>query len=561
MSASSSVAAPTAELFVFSQSDALLRKVVESSSVGTAVAGRDGTVVYVNPAFTAMTGLGVGICLHEIPHPDEAERFSAAVAAVVAGADEFSDECLMTRADGSSFWSAANVAALRNSGAETTHVIVQLTDIDRAKRAEAMIAETESRWNAALEGARQGVWDFDGRTGRTFYSRVWRVMRGYGPDEEVDDSREAWLSRVHPEDRARIEGTIGAQNRGEDGFDTIEYRERHRDGHWIWILSRGKPVEWDENGEAVRTIGTDMDITAIRDAEAALAAEKDLLATTMKSVADGMVSTDRHGSITFMNPSAERLVGWPAGEAVGRPVEEIVRIEAGDGSRLREHPVSDCLRDSVARTPEGDFRMVARDGRRIDIRFSAAPVIAPDGTVMASVLVFQDMTYNKSMQKELEYAASHDSLTGLGNRMDFERALAAVPADGGTHAVCFVDLDRFKAVNDTGGHAAGDAVLVQVAGILRSSCREGDTVARIGGDEFAFLMPECSLENAVRAAWKVVDAISGRRFVHEGQVHSLGASIGVAAYDPAKDTPASAMGRADVACYTAKSAGRNRVCH
>jgi len=124
------------------------------------------------------------------------------------------------------------------------YVIMQVNSVHDRKTAEAALAESESRWSFALEAARQGVWDHDSRTGKIFYSPMWRKMRGIPEDEAVDDRQELWLERIHPDDRERIRSTVSRQNLGDDGFDILEYRERSRDGRYIWILSRGKPVEW-----------------------------------------------------------------------------------------------------------------------------------------------------------------------------------------------------------------------------------------------------------------------------------------------------------------------------
>ena len=141
-------------------------------------------------------------------------------------------------------------------------------------------------------------------------------MRGIPRGEYVDPSQEAWLRRVHPDDVPRIRANVHKQNVGEDGFETLEYRERHRDGHWIWILSRGRPVEWDADGHPARTIGTDTDITLLKTVEAELADEKERLRVTLQSIGDGVISHRRRARITFMNPIAEAMTGWPCSEAM-----------------------------------------------------------------------------------------------------------------------------------------------------------------------------------------------------------------------------------------------------
>ncbi len=164
---------------------------------------------------------------------------------------------------------------MRNDQNEVIGIVGVSRNISERRRVEAALAESESRWNFALEGAGQGVWDHDLKHGKAFYSRMWRQMRGFGLDETIDGSREAWLARVHPDDRARIIDQANRQNSGELAQNSFEYRERHRDGHYIWILSRGKAVEWNPDGSVARIIGTDTDITSLKEAEAQAAEEKE----------------------------------------------------------------------------------------------------------------------------------------------------------------------------------------------------------------------------------------------------------------------------------------------
>ena len=165
-------------------------------------------------------------------------------------------------------WLSTSKLPLRDDSNEVVGVVGVCRDITERKEADARLAESESRWNFALEGAGQGVWDHDLAHGRVYYSKMWRRMRGIGLDEEVDGATEVWLARVHPDDRARIEDQIARQNSGELPQNAFEYRERHRDGHYIWILSRGKAVEWNPDGTVARIIGTDTDITKLKLEEA-----------------------------------------------------------------------------------------------------------------------------------------------------------------------------------------------------------------------------------------------------------------------------------------------------
>ncbi|MCR4281832.1 MAG: PAS domain S-box protein [Bauldia sp.] len=553
----------------FTQNGALLRNILENAAVPTFIGSTDGQLLYANRAFGELLGYEpqefVGLGVKEIVHPDDAPMARAQMADLVARKiDGYRAERRYLRKNGEEIWVLTSVAPLINERTgRPQYLTVQAIDIDRQKCAEQALAASESRLNYALEAAGQGVWDHDLRTGKLCYSRMWRLMRGFRPDEEVDSAQSEWLKRVHPDDRERILSVSTKQGIGEEGYDTIEYRERHRDGHYVWILSRGKPVEWDKDGSAIRTVGTDTDITRLKNAEARLAEETELLRVTLKSIGDGVISTDAEGRVTFMNPVAEKMTGWESSEAMGQRVEDVLDIVDEATGDLAANPVAECLAREEPFRLNQDVVLVSRSGERRDVRDSAAPVRTPQGTIIGAVLVFQDVTQSRALQRQLAHSATHDSLTGLPNRAAFERALTAASGQAHRelreHALCFIDLDRFKLVNDSGGHAAGDALLKQIGNVIRQSCRAQDFSARIGGDEFALLLADCSMAGARRVARQVIDAIAAIRFATAGSVHQIGASVGITAVTHRSPDIVEVMSEADAACYAAKASGRNSV--
>lgn len=559
----------TAEIFRFDQSDALLRKVMESAAVGMILVGADGRSIYANRAHEAMLGYAGGLCLglhlDNIVFADDLQPVMLRFGQLMRGEiEEFRLDCRMRHRDGTPLWTNAAGSLLRSEvTGQPLYGVIQLINIDRQKQAEEALAYAERRWNSALEGAQQGVWDHDARTGTMFYSRMWRTMRGFAPDEEVDGSQASWLARVHPDDVPRLLATVGKQEAGIEGNDTLEYRERHRDGHYIWILSRGKPVEWDADGKAVRTVGTDTNITRLKVIEAQLAAEKERLRVTLQSIGDGVITIDAKSRITFLNPTAEELTGWALAEGVGRRLEQVFSIVEEGSGRIATSPVARCLRDGMVTYLDEDVVLVGRHADRRDIQSSASPLKTPEGEIVGAVLVFQDVTTSRALQKQLAHTATHDPLTGLPNRLAFERALISVSDQARrelrTHSLCFIDLDRFKPVNDTAGHAAGDALLCQVAEIIKAGCRRQDFAARIGGDEFAVLLSDCPIGTARRVAQKLVDSVADLEFRWDDKGYRIGASIGITAIAGQPSTPAQLMGEADSACYVAKANGRGRV--
>ena len=558
--------------FRFRHSEALLRSVLENAAVATFLVGPDGRLLYANRSFRSLLGYGEDdpftVVIDDLIHPDDLPHGAEQMQTLEQNiADGYCAERRYVKKSGEPIWVLVSASALRDESTGDLHyTIVQAVNIDKQKRAEDALAASESRWNFALESAGQGVWDHDLTAKTAFYSRMWKVMRGMNPDEKVDPAVELWLERVHPDDRERIRANTERQYTGELSFNEFEYRERRRDGQYIWILSRGKPVAWNADGTPSRILGTDTDITTIKQVESQLALEKERLKVTLESIADGVISTDAGGLIVFMNRVAEEMTGWPSTEAAGRRVAEIFSIVDEATEKIAINPVAECLAKNQLHYLDDDAVLLGRFGERCDVRASAAPVRTPQGAVLGAVLVFQDVTDSRALQRQLVHTATHDSLTGLPNRATFHRALddalRLAQREAREHALCFIDLDHFKTINDSAGHATGDQVLRDIGTAIRSTCRTLDVAARIGGDEFALLLPDCSVASATRVAQKIIDAIGHVRATWRiacPTCEAIGASIGITAVTSRSDNSAELMRQADAACYVAKARGRSCV--
>jgi diguanylate cyclase (GGDEF)-like protein/PAS domain S-box-containing protein len=301
---------------------------------------------------------------------------------------------------------------------------------------------------------------------------------------------------------------------------------------------------------------------ALLASEAALQAERDRLQVTLHSIGDGLIATDSNGAITLMNAIAQSMTGWTSGEALGRPLEEIFNLVDSDTDAFIDNPLRECLLSHKAVTLQDGAALVARDGTKRDIQDSVAPIRTAKGEIMGAICVFQDVSRMRTIQREMAFNASHDSLTQLPNRKllldSLQAAMVSARKTGIHHSLCFVDLDRFKAINDTAGHAAGDVLLRLVADLLVRHLEGGDLVARLGGDEFAIILYRCSGENAPKRLADLLTALTSLDFRWEQRLFRISASIGVAELGAGTDV-AVAMKQADVACYAAKNAGRNRI--
>ena len=539
---------------------------IELSPVGCCLIGFDGRINFVNRAFSDLLGHSAsecqGLSIGEIIVG--ASCFGISTTTLDLQLDSYRGERQFRCKSGAPKFVLVSAALLASAPpSRPAQLMLQVVSIEAQKATEAVRAEQESRWRFALAGASQGVWDHDLRKGTVFFSPMWHEMRGYGENDDIDALAGPWFDRMHPDDRERIRAITLGQDTGQISRNAFEYRERHRDGHWMWVLSRGKPVEWNADGSVARILGTDTDITALKEAESQLATEKERLRITLHSIGDGMIATDRAGSVTFINPAAEELTGWPLVEAIGRPVQEVVKLRDERIAAAAPDPVCACMSEARQILLEDDLVMRGREGHETSIRCTASPVVTEVGGVMGAVLVFQDTTQSQMLKRQLTHSANHDVLTGLPNRAAFEpalqRAAAAARDELRQHALCFIDLDHFKAVNDGAGHAAGDIVLQQVAKTIRQCCRTDDFLARIGGDEFMLIVSDCSLENARGVAQKIVDAVGALEFPFAEQTYRIGASIGVTRISFAPPSPAALSEEADAACYAAKAAGRGRV--
>ncbi|MGB3875806.1 MAG: EAL domain-containing protein [Shinella zoogloeoides] len=486
-------------------------------------------------------------------------------------------EIRLQRSNGAEFWVLASfIAPPVNPGKDASPaLIVQIVDIDERKRNALELAERESRWNHALESAGQGVWDHDFARGDLFYSRQWRTIRGLQPDDPIEGDLDAWIDSVHPDDRPHVLAQIARQESGEAPFNVFSYREKHKDGRWIWIESRGAVVEYDDDGKPSRIAGTDTDITERKEAEERLAQMSRRLELALDVSRIGVFEVNlRTGEVRWDDRMIEMygLTEEPDGTTWERAVHP------GDKRKATAK-----VRDGIfhSRDFSNEFRIVRGDGEIRHIRGRAAPYL--DGTgvprliganwdVTDDVLLQEELKHAKELAEahndeleaaraRIEYTALHDHLTGLPNRryLDaaIEEAAEAARRSGSRLAVLHIDLDRFKEINDTLGHLAGDEMLIHAAKVLGELKGDGDFVARIGGDEFVFLSSASSGRNLAVLAEAIVEAMR-KPVTFNGHICRFGASVGIASQSGAAVDAKQLLVNADLALYRAKNRGRSR---
>jgi diguanylate cyclase (GGDEF)-like protein/PAS domain S-box-containing protein len=320
----------------------------------------------------------------------------------------------------------------------------------------------------------------------------------------------------------------------------------------MWTeLSLAPIAEGERRGDFY--FATFRDVTSRKQFEDALASEKRKLQTTLAAIADAVVTVLGDGRVEFVNAAAQRLLGIDLVDAYGAHVGAVIPLVDREGVEI------DLLGGSGDEPLRGEGHMRGKNGP-MDIAYVASRIAGDEHAV---VVVLRDITAEHRLALRLSFEANHDPLTGLPNRRAFverlEEAIRTAREQETQHAVAFLDLDRFKILNDRFGHALGDRFLREIARVMGRVVRGADVIGRIGGDEFALLLNDCSLENARTIADKMRQAVENYKIGYRGESLGVGVSIGLAAIDASTSSAEQALAEADAACYQAKAAGRNVV--
>ena len=424
--------------------------------------------------------------------------------------------------------------------------------------AEDALRNSEAKFRGLFETMMEGVYQTscDGRI--LVANPAFVNLMGYASAEELYQVPAAALY-WYPSDRE----TFVRRVESEGELRNEEYIFRRKDGTMLVVMESSRVVR-EAHGRVTGYEGTLTDITERKKAETAVFQAKERAQVTLQSIGDAVITTDSEGRIDYMNPVAESLTGWENREAQGQLIGDVLTVVDEATRVASESPIMRCLREGRLLGLSEHTVLVNRRGQELAIQDSAAPIRDRAGNLIGAVMVFHDVSKERRLHRALHYQASHDALTGLINRREFENRLAAAVENarqdtGSRHALLYLDLDQFKLVNDTCGHPAGDQLLKQITGVLQSRVRSGDTLARLGGDEFGILLQSCSLDQAMRIAESLRQAIRDFRFIWQDGVLEVGVSVGIVEITNDTPTVANVMSAADVACYSAKDLGRNRV--
>ena len=688
-----------------------IQQIINNQSVATFMIDAEHRVTHWNQACEALTGLEAGNvigtaeawrgfytetrpCLADLVldnQKDQAENYYPVQRKSTLLKTGWHAEAWFDNIGGKRRYVIFDAAPIIDINGKITAVIETLQDVTQSKLAEQALAAEEQYLASVIEGTGAGTWQWNVNTGQCRFNEQWASMLGYALKELGTQLLETWTSFAHPDDVAKSIKDLDRHFAGETDIYETEFRMRHKDGHWVWILSRGRVLshtddgkpEWmygthvditehkqheqaiqaaneriavatrsggigiwdfdvtanilncdatiyelygiadtsshfdvarwltflhpedkaatqkifedalegkceydaefriiwedgsihhikatasttrDAQGRALQMVGTNWEVTTLRQLAIELAEQHEMLRVTLQSIGDAVITTDADGNVTWFNPVAERITGWLTEEAKNKPLTQVFNIINEKTRKPAENPVLACLKHKNTVGLANHTLLISRDGTEYGIEDSAAPIRDEHGKLLGVILVFHDVTEQRRLSGEMSYRATHDTLTGLLNRTEFEtrltRVLGYAHENGSNHALMFIDLDQFKLVNDACGHSGGDFLLQQVSKLLQEIIRSRDTLARLGGDEFGVILEQCTVEQAQRVAKMICERMDDFRFIHDGRRFRIGTSVGLAPLDNRWANIAGAMQAADASCYAAKEAGRNRV--
>ena len=427
------------------------------------------------------------------------------------------------------------------------------------------MGDQQKRLQMALEAAHMAIWDsriVDGQVidGTVSWSAKGAALLGL-EEHALTQPFRSFLGFVHVDDQGKVLEVLqdGVRRRG--GY-ALQYRVIWPDGSEHWLAAKAH-IFTDADGQPDRTLGIIWDITEHMARELMIAERKELAEVTLSSIGDGVITTDPQGKTRYLNRVAQQLTGWSSQLAEGLDIRQTLQLIDENTGEALEHVALKCLLQRQAIGVSTHTQLITRKGRRISIEDSAAPIWSRDGAILGAVIVFRDVSHERKLSRQLSWQATHDTLTQLINRREFEHlvagALHTAKQEGHAHALLYLDLDQFKVINDTCGHAAGDVLLQLLAKMLQGKMRDSDILARLGGDELGVLLPHCPLDHARVIGEQLRQSIRDFRFTWDERSFELGVSIGIVEINQDSKSMSELLSAADQACYLAKEQGRNRI--
>lgn len=444
----------------------------------------------------------------------------------------------------------------RHHGLVRMQQMLRATRVER-ERAQQRLRSSERRYGELLGMAQEGIWTLDNEGITTYANRAIGQIVGYDPARMIGRHLCAFMESDAADTLRRY-----MERRREGAAEPQELALRHADGRTVFTLVVAAPIH-DELGVHGGCVLGVIDITERRQVQANIARLERQMRLLLESTSDGILSVDRDLRCTFANAAAMSILGYEPGELECQDVHALLQPRREDGTPLSRSE-SLILRSIIeGRTfASADEVLWTKSGEPVPVQYSSNP-ITEEGETVGAAVVFRDIAETRAMMRRMDFMARYDTLTELANRREFETcaqaAIEEAVARNGGHVLAYLDLDQFKVVNDTCGHAAGDAMLRQVTALMRDQVRHQDTLARLGGDEFGLLLRDCGRVQSLRVLSALRDAVRDFRFVWEEKTFKIGVSVGATVIGPDTPSLAVALVEADTACYLAKQRGGNRI--
>ena len=557
-----------------------------SSAVGIFVVDSGGRILHISERLCKFAGLTaeqlIGTDGMHLLHPDERLSSRAAFVSLTEGTREtWTAERRILDKNGEFQWvlfSAARMPGMEEANGGPAFA-TQITSIGKQKQAERAAEGALQRWTFALENAGQGMWDYNVEKDDWDFSRAWKRMRGFEENATVEFITHQWLDSIHPEDREMVAGLFEKQKSGEVDEIAYEYRYRRQDGEWIWVMVRGCCLERRQDGTPLHIMGTDTDITLLKKSEDTYHELSERLQLALNTSRIGIWETDPATLETIWDERTCEIFGcspddfphssqaWPSMLHPDDREQAMTIAEAGVATRSNYNCQYRIIR------PDGEIRHLRSFATFSQLAGGSWKMLGANWDITKDVERADALDRAKSLAEErnaeietaraaMEHASLHDALTGLANRRYLDKLLDSFSKDGTCEnlTILHVDLDRFKQINDTRGHAAGDALLVHMAGMLSAIVGPRNTVARIGGDEFVIVLSPSPNPGRLNSMLSEIIHRSNVPIYWRGQECRTSTSIGVAIAD-GKTSARQLLINADLALYRAKNLGRNQATH
>jgi len=466
---------------------------------------------------------------------------------------EFKENSQKSYEDSLSYMYILLIFITLSSIATALFVITQIRKAEYAqKKSEENVQQSQTQLLNVITGSRLGYWDWNYKTGEHIVNDDWLLMLGLSQQDITNNVRD-WDDLIHPSDKEATKKII--QSHIQSGKNYIsDFRMKHTDGSWVWIQGSGAVVEYDENThEPLRLCGTHQDITARKQAEEKL----QLSSRVFSDTHEGITITNADRVIIDVNPAFSEITGYSREEVIGQNPRIL-----SSGKQSPEFYAAMWQQINESGHWQGEMWNRKKSGEVYAELLTISSLKDAQDNVVNYVGVFSDITQTKKQQEKLNLMAHYDVLTGLPNRAlfvdRFQQAIAHSKRTGKQLAICFLDLDNFKPINDGYGHNVGDQILIDVSLRIKDALREEDTVSRQGGDEFALLLGNIdSFSQCEQLLDRILDSLS-RAFIIDDYSHHISASIGLTLYPFDNSDLDTLLRHADQAMYEAKVAGKNQ---